>query len=378
MIYKHKLYRTLDHWESIRTFYNRKVKGWTDFQKIKNKENITLDDIVLCYNNIKTSEYDFFKFQLIDNNFSINGGVYSLRPPPDLNKRVYILSTVHSSCIFLDTTCMPSNELTADFAFTVAAIDNFRFFRYYLRESGIFKVLMAHLSTINLVNKEFKYIEESSTMCDSCLQSTINLINANIHEVEDIYNYCVSYLSKCKCTFKEIVIYLNSTFNQFKTIIHKELESTGLVLSQINDYTKICSSKYSISNNLAFIVYETKTSNERITILYKNSENGILVYRNQKIYCPYNHYNVLTKRDSRCKTKVTFKDPIKLIKVIYGNDKTIDSNEDNSLFSDDVIYINGSRVNHEKDFKDIYCTSNIKKLNIDISKIGEINVRRSI
>lgn len=394
MIYKYKLYRTVDHWESIETFYEKKIRKWVDNENITNVSQITLADL-LQYQDIATikdkqleykksyPELDYTEFAAyaLTNAFVLNsfGGE---------KHSIFLLGTRNTANIFLDTKQISDQIVNKNkFAIFIALIDTFRFFRYYLRESGLFKTLISNLGLIAYHNKDHKYLDESSTPCENCTSYVIQLLKKELDSIHDIETYCLKQYQSCtnsqdNCLHDNLIKFLSAAIYQYQQLIKKELEGVDLNLLKISNIDSLKSLSYSSNNKFAFIPrYLDSYSAENISdimVVFKNNLNQLLVYKNKKIYCPFSHLNSFTNNDDKCKAVVPkTNEPIYLTKIIYNNNDVIDEASD-SIFSKKSIYIAGSPMPDIKSFRETYCRSSVKKINIDRSKLESINVKRDI
>ena len=386
MIYKYKLYRTLDHWDNIYSFYDRKVRKWLSEEKLISREEISLNDLLTSESLARSeaNEYSNFKTYIISvNRYLETFGIE--------DNSAFFLGTKDTLGICLDTSKITDNIVFKhNFAAFVANLDTFRFFKYYLRETGLAITLTSHLIAIKASNKASNakniYVKESDVPCDRCLNSLVNFLKIEFNSIEHIEECYNRELSLCpykhNCYDFRINNYLGKVFYQFQQVINKELESVNLVLKKVLRSEVLKPVEYSTKYNFAFIprAFNGFTSQELsdITILFKNSLDQVLVYQNKKIYCPFNHTNNFTSNEDRCKATVPgLENPIKLSKIVYNSKNSIDESEQDIL-NGSVTYIARSPIPNIKSFKDTYCCSSTKRIKLDRAKLETINVKRDI
>ena len=289
MIYKYKLYRTLDHWEYISSFYERKIRRWISEENLVSKQDITLNDLLLTEKIARSTDSDYLNFKEYTVSINKNMGTYGID-----HSSAFFLGTKSTLGICLDTTKITDSiSFKENFAIFVAIVDTFRFFKYYLRESGLFTTLTSQFKNLVISNKVNKYLEEHNIPCEACLMSVYNLLLLDLDSTKDIEKYYLEKSVLCSyqknCYDHRINNFLNTLIYLYQQLINKELEVVDLTLKKVIRSELMKPIEYSKKYNFAIIprFFNDFTSEELsdITVAFKNSLGHLLVYKNRKLYC---------------------------------------------------------------------------------------------
>lgn len=365
MIFKQKFYRSIDHWSDISLFYFQRGISWSRFKQFSIKDSICIADFKKAQIYLRKEHKPVLNTDPPSNYFSTESVYISTPETLEVvyNKELQAKSQAPNVvkhlglCINLETLHMLKD---------------------YMFESGIYKTIVKAVNNSINQNNELQ-------VCVAC-RAQLNGLFYSYNSLADFDTIFTVSGKIASCTAPDYPI---SCVNVINSIISKALTSRDMTISKLlqdlglrikGSSENFKTSDYSEDFSIAFYDRPQPTGDSTYKIILSNSKKEFLIYTENGIRCPYNHYNESKGYKEKCKAEIPGdEDPITLHSIEYINRHTHVGTQfiisDPAIFDSSFKDIATIQLNSNLD---IFCRSNTKKISIDRSILEKANVRQYI